>query len=269
MTKERIEINKVVSHNSQVWDQYVKNQCEWSRPVSAELIEKAKNGDWEVHITRRPLANDWLPKDIKGKNILCLAAAGGQQAPVLAAAGANVTVFDASKKQLEQDLKVAKRDSLVLETIQGDMRDLSAFNDYSFDYIVHPISNLYVPCLKNVWQECYRVLKKGGVLLASFYNPVLFIFERDQSLESQSLLKPKYKLPYSDVISLGAQADEDKLNSGEAITFGHTLSDQIGQQISAGFVIAGFYEDDHPSSPRFLIERYMQGMIATKAVKLE
>jgi hypothetical protein len=48
--------------------------------------------------------------------------------------------------------------------------------------------------------------------------------------------------------------------------FGHTLSSQISGQMEAGFLLAGFYEDDHPT-PRFLIEKYMQTMIATRAVK--
>ena len=46
--------------------------------------------------------------------VLCLASGGGQQGPILSAAGANVTVFDASEKQLLQDWMVADRDGLEL-----------------------------------------------------------------------------------------------------------------------------------------------------------
>jgi 2-polyprenyl-3-methyl-5-hydroxy-6-metoxy-1,4-benzoquinol methylase len=62
------------------------------------MIASAKQGEWAIHITKKPIPRSWLPQDIKEKDILCLASAGGQQAPVLAAAGANVTVYDISEK---------------------------------------------------------------------------------------------------------------------------------------------------------------------------
>ena len=258
--------NDISKHNQDVWDRLAQNQCAWSQPVSSDVIKAAKAGHWKIHITKKALTENWLPKDIQGKKILCLASAGGQQAPVLAAAGADVTVFDISQQQLKQDRIVAARDELQLTTVQGDMRNLSQFDDMLFDIIIHPISNLYIPDLTELWKESYRVLKSGGVLLASFYNPVLFIFDRDDELTKQGLLRPKYILPYSDQSHLTEEEYQKKTSSGEAIVFGHTLSEQVGKQIDAGFSITGFYEDDHPS-PRFLIEKYMKTMMATKAVK--
>ena len=187
--------------------------------------------------------------------------------PVLAAAGANVTVFDLSEKQLEQDLYVAKRDDLLINTIQGDMTDLSILADNSFDYIINPVSHLYIPDVKPVWQQCYRVLRKPGVLLASFYNPVLFVFDRDANLEKQGLLRPKYTIPYSDLKLLDSEVHNNKIKSGEAFVFGHSLSAEIDGQCQAGFLLNGFYEDEHPS-PRFLIENFMPTMIATKSIKI-
>ncbi len=105
-------------------------------------------------------------------DILCLASGGGQQAPILAAAGANVTVFDNSPAQLRQDALVAQREGLPLRTVQGDMRDLSAFGDDSFDLIFHPVSNIFVPEVRPVWRECYRVVRPGGVLLMGTLNPI-------------------------------------------------------------------------------------------------
>ncbi|MCR2721536.1 class I SAM-dependent methyltransferase, partial [Salmonella enterica] len=79
---------------------------------------------------------------------------------------ADVTVFDLSARQLEQDRAVARRDGLALTAVQGDMRDLSVFADQSFDVVFHPISNLYVPDVRPVWRECFRVLRPGGSLLS-------------------------------------------------------------------------------------------------------
>ena len=259
---------EICRHNSSVWDQEALEQKPWSQPVSQDIVASAMQGEWAIHITKKPIPRSWLPQDIKGKDVLCLASAGGQQAPVLAAAGANVTVYDISEKQLDQDQYVAQRDDLTLITMQGDMSDLSEVSDSTFDYIINPISNLYIPDTRPVWRECYRVLRNNGVLLASFYNPILFVLDQDVDLESQGLIKPKYTIPYSDVDSLSKEQYQEKIKKGEAIVFGHSLTEQINGQLEAGFKLTGFYEDDHPS-PRFLIEQYMPTMIATKAVKFK
>jgi len=256
----------IQQHNSQAWDKAVEKLCQWTQPVSSEIITAAKQGQWQVHLTPKPFPKHWLA-EVKGLDILCLASGGGQQAPVLAAAGANVTVFDNSAQQLAQDRMVADRDNLSLNIIQGDMCDLSAFANESFDIVFHPISNLYVPEIRPVWNEAYRVLRHGGKLLSSFYNATVFIFDRDLKLAEEGLLRPKYKLPYSDLTSLNPDDPRhDQIKAGEPIFFGHTLTDQIGGQTDAGFLIAGFYEDDYPSK-RFFIEEFLPTYIATYAIK--
>lgn len=71
--------------------------------------------------------------------------------PHFCAAGAQVTVFDNSPAQLEQDRLVAERENLSIELIQGDMADLSALKSESFDLIFHPCSNCFVPNIEPVW----------------------------------------------------------------------------------------------------------------------
>ena len=256
-----------IVHNQAAWDKQALEQKPWSQPVSSELIAAAKQGEWEVHITPQPLPKSWLG-DVTNKNILCLASAGGQQGPVLAAAGAVVTVFDLSEGQLQQDQMVAAREQLNLKTVQGDMRDLSVFQDEQFDLIVHPISNLYVADVNTVWKECYKVLKPQGVLLASFYNPVVFVGDRNPEYAEQGYIRPQYRLPYSDLAHLPQEVLERKIQAGEAVVFGHSLSDLIGGQLAAGFLLDGFYEDDAPQ-PRFLIDHYMPTFLATRAIKPE
>lgn len=151
-----------------------------------------------------------------------------------------MTVFDLSEGQLDKDRQLAQKHQLGLVTAQGDMADLTAFADESFDIIFHPISNLYVPDVNPVWQECYRVLKKGGVLMASFYNPVVFVDDRDPQLRSQGLMRPIYRLPYSDRGSLPSDILQEKVARGDGLVFGHSLTDLIGGQLTAGFFITGF-----------------------------
>ena len=141
----------------------------------------ARAGDWSVVlIGYEPVPRDWFPADLAGTAVLCLASGGGQQGPVLAAAGADVTVFDNSPRQLGRDQEVAARDGLdpkTIRTVLGDMRDLSAFADGCFDLVFNPVSNLFCPDLAPVWRECFRVLRPAGILLAGFMNPDLFIFD--------------------------------------------------------------------------------------------
>jgi SAM-dependent methyltransferase len=255
----------IAAHNRAAWDRLAAQDCDWSRPVGAETIAAARRGEWSVRLTPSPLPRDWLG-DVAGRRILCLASAGGQQAPVLAAAGADVTVFDASERQLDQDRMVAARDGLSLSAMQGDMRDLSRFGDGAFDIVFHPISNLYVPDVRPVWRECFRVLAEGGRLLSSFYNPVVFVGDRDPDHAEAGVIRPCFTIPYADCSDLDERALAAKLARGEALVFGHSLADQIGGQIAAGFVVDGFIEDMQPN-PRFLIDRYLPTFIATRALK--
>jgi SAM-dependent methyltransferase len=255
----------ILAHNQAAWNRQAADQSPWSQPVTPEVIAEARNGLWAVRLTPGDLPAHWLG-DVRGRHILCLASAGGQQAPVLAAAGAVVTVFDASEGQLDQDRRVAAREGLSLTAVEGDMRDLSAFDDASFDLVFHPISNLYVPDVRPVWSECFRVLKPGGRLLASFYNPVVFVGDRSPHYAEQGLIRPCFPLPYADPRDLAPEALADKVARGEALVFGHSLADQIAGQIEAGFLLMGFQEDAQPA-PRFVIDRYLPTFIATCAVK--
>ena len=176
-------------HNQQAWDAQAAQNSPWSQPVDCATIAAARAGQWQIHLKPGRLPAGWLG-EVRGWRILCLAGAGGQQAPVLAAAGAHVTVFDLSEQQLAQDRMGAERDGLPLATVQGDMRDLGCFADASFDVIVHPVSNQYVPDIAPVWRECARVLADGGVLLSSFFNPAVFVGDRDPQWAKQGLIRP-------------------------------------------------------------------------------
>ena len=111
--------------------------------MSLAEIKAAKAGDWEVLLTPTKIVpQDWFG-DIRGKDLLGLASGGGQQVPIFAAAGARVTSFDNSATQLAKDRLVAEREGLEVRFEQGDMADLSRFDDASFDLIFHPVSNVF------------------------------------------------------------------------------------------------------------------------------
>lgn len=254
-----------VKHNSIAWDNESKVSNEWTSPVAVDVINKAKRGDWNILLTpTKSVPKEWFG-DIKGKDILCLASGGGQQGPILAAAGGRVTVFDNSQEQLKSDELVAKRDELNIKTVQGDMRDLKCFDDETFDIIVHPVSNCFVDNVLKVWSESYRVLKKNGVLLAGVVNPVNYIF--DYKKAEEGVFELKNKIPYSDLESFTEEEKQEFINKKEPFEFGHSLEDLIKGQLDAGFIITGFYEDNNGGKQP--LDNYIDEYFATCAMKFE
>jgi SAM-dependent methyltransferase len=252
------------AYNRRAWDREVENANRWTLPVSHQVIAAARRGEWSLLLTPTvPVPRNWFPNDLAGVEILCLASGGGQQGPILAAAGARVTVLDNSPRQLEQDRIVADREGLHLRLVEGDMADLSTFAANSFDLIFHPVSNVFVPSVRPVWAEACRVLRPGGVLLSGFMNPVHYIFDFD-AMENENRLEVRYAIPYADVSSLESEKRSAYIEKGWPLEFGHSLDDQIGGQIDAGFVLVGFYED---RDPQHLISQYIPTFIATRALK--
>jgi SAM-dependent methyltransferase len=252
---------EIVQYNKKAWDREVENGSPWSIPVTHRQIEDARQGNFKIILTPcKPVPRSWFP-ELKGCRLLCLASGGGQQGPLLAAAGARVTVFDNSPRQLAQDKLVAERENLDIRLVEGDMADLSVFQEGSFDFIVHPVSNCFVPDVRPVWKEAYRVLNPGGTLIAGFMNPIAYSFDED--LYEKGIFQVKHKMPYSDLTSL---SEEERLAryKDDTIEFGHSLEDQIGGQLAAGFHLTGFYEDHWEEES---ISEYMPTFISTRALK--
>jgi len=243
------------------WDARVAGGDKWTLPVSPQVIAQARAGDWSVLLTMtKPTPRDWFG-DLDGATVLGLASGGGQQGPVLAAAGARVTVFDASPAQLASDRAVAAREGLEIETVEGFMHDLGAFADASFDLIFHPVSNCFAPDVTAVWREAFRVLRPGGALLAGFMNPAIYLF--DDEARRPADLVVRFALPYVDTVDRDPGDVAERIARDQTVEFSHTFDSQIGGQTAAGFHIAGFYEDFGGR----LIARYMPAAFATRAVK--
>ena len=250
-----------MAHNRLAWDREVDNDNEWTRPVGTDVITRARAGDWSVVLVgHEPVPRDWFPAELAGAAVLCLASGGGQQGPVLAAAGADVTVFDNSPRQLGRDEEVAAREGLAIRTVLGDMRDLSALPDASFDVVFNPVSNVFCPELAPVWRESFRVLRPAGILLAGFLNPDVFIFDV-AALERDELVV-RYSLPFSSLDL--PEGEREQYYAGGPVEFSHSLTEQIGGQLASGFRLTHLTEAPHHADPT---GRYMPGYFATRAFK--
>lgn len=253
----------VFRHNAAAWDREVEHANPWTIPVSPAEIAAAREGRFGVKLTNTQHApRSWFPPQMRGVRILALASGGGQQAPILAATGADVTLLDASAAMLGQDRAVAAREKLAMRIEQGDMADLSRFPDASFDLVFNPASVLFIPDVMPVWRECYRVLRPGGALLSGFLNPATYLFDREREADGE--LVATHTLPYRDT-DVPPKERERLFGKGAPLEFSHSLSTLIGGQLAAGFVLVDMYEDRY--GDQSALDKAMPALIATRAVK--
>lgn len=257
--KQEVDIR---AYNRTAWNMQVDGgENPWTKPAGPDVIALARQGAFSILLTENiPVPREWFPP-LKGLDVLALACGGGQQGPVMAAAGANVTVFDNSPRQLDRDREVAEREGLVnLRTVEGDARDLSVFADASFDMIFHPVSNLFIPEVRPIWQESFRVLRPGGLMLSGFVNPIFYIFDIYQA--EQGVIEVKYKLPYADIDH--PEMAQPQMEKNLPLEYGHSLTDQLAGQTDAGFHIIGVYEDRHAG---LAMSEYTPTYMATRSLK--
>lgn len=242
--------------NAATIDQWVEDGWEWGTPIDHETYIRALNGDWQVLLTpTRPVPREWFPK-MPGAKVLGLACGGGQQMPVFTALGAECTVLDYSVKQLESERIVAEREGYDIKIIRADMTKPLPFEDEQFDLIFHPVSNCYIEDVHHVWRECRRILKKGGILMAGLDNGVNFIVDEDET-------KIIHALPFNPLKDKALY--EELMSKGDGVQFSHTLEEQIGGQLKAGFVLTDCYEDTNGSGR--LHELGIPSFWATRAIK--
>lgn len=230
----------VTRYNRKAWDAVAEKGDELYHAMTPQQIEDARQGKWRIRITpTKAVPREWI-EPIAGKQVLCLAAGGGQQAPILAALGARVTVLDLSEKQLQRDRDIAASEGLDIKTVRGDMAALDALDDNQFDFVLNPCSVIFCDEVKPIWREVFRVLAPGGRFATGFINPLWYVF--DAAKMDQGKLKARHKIPYSD-LQLSAKKRARLIGPDRPLEFGHSLADLIGGQLEVGFQMTGFYED--------------------------
>jgi SAM-dependent methyltransferase len=253
----------VLAHNRDAWNRQVAAGNRWTIPVGPEDVARARAGDVSIVLTpTRPVPQDWLG-DLRGRRVLALASGGGQQGPILAAAGARVTVLDASPAQLAQDRLVAAREGLELETVEGDMAELATLGDATFDLVVNPVSTVFVPDVRKVWREVARVLRPGGALLAGVANPVLFALDAARMDRGELVLA--HAIPFSDLTATSPEERARRVAAGQPLEFGHSLEHLVGGQLEAGLLLTGLYEDGWGGAEP--LDRILPAFLATRAVR--
>ena len=242
--------------NAAAITRWVEDGWEWGRPISHETYAAARNGVWDVLLTpTKAVPHAWFG-ELRGKKVLGLASGGGQQMPIFAALGAECTVLDYTPVQLESEKLVAEREGYAIERIRADMTKPLPFGDGRFDLIFHPVSNCYAEEVRPIFRECWRILQPGGILLCGLDNGINYVFNEAETEIVDSLPFNPLKNP-AQMARLNVQED--------GVQFSHTLAEQIGGQLEAGFRLTHVYEDTNGAGN--LHDHGIPSFWATRAVK--
>ncbi|MBP5163578.1 MAG: class I SAM-dependent methyltransferase [Spirochaetales bacterium] len=229
--------------NRKAWNNESERRNYWTLMVSGERISAAKQGKpgiWVTPFKEVPLS--WI-EDLKGRSVLLACGGGGQQTPVLAAYGCNVTTIDISDAQIEQDRASLDRYGLEANLIRGNVLEMP-FEDESFDAVIMPQAMNFIEDLGLLYSQIHRVLKEGGRFIFGTANPVIYTF--DEKVQEHRL-RMKYTIPFSHTRSFSEKELERRVQNNDTLEFSHTLDSIIGGLTKAGFVIDGFYSDDSGS----------------------
>lgn len=218
-------------HNRAAWDRLAKHRDRLATPARDEDFND-------------PLASvdgmGWLGGDVRGKRLLCLAAGGGRQGPIYAAAGADVTVVDLSPVMLELDREVSNSRRLKLRTVEASMDDLSMFGDGAFDLVIHPVSTCYVPDVRPVFREVARVLVSGGIYVSQHKQPTSMQADIEPDRGSY-----RVRHGYYDKTPLPAESKPNLIREEGTLEYVHRWEELIGAMCQAGFSIEALTEPKH------------------------
>ena len=114
---------------------------------------------------------------------------------------------------------------------------------------------MYVEDVNHIFKECYRILKKDGILVCGLDNGINFITNNEEKIENRLPFNPLKNQEQMDLL----------LKEDDGVQFSHTLEEQIGGQLKAGFILTDLYEDTNGYGR--LHELNIPTFIATRAIK--
>jgi SAM-dependent methyltransferase len=228
--------DEILRTNRKVYDAMTAAEAPLCRPATDEELAN-------------PLATvdaaGWLGNSIVGKNLLCLAAGGGRQSSLYAAAGAIVTVVDLSGAMLELDRRVAEERGYSLRLFETSMDDLSMLQDREFDVVIHPVSTCYLRKLLPVYREIARVTRPGGVYISQHKQPTSLQASVEPTPHGGYTLMHRYYRAGPIPANHPGSPVGRRLRESGAIEFLHRWEQIIGGMCRAGFVVEDLIEPMH------------------------
>lgn len=231
--------DEILRTNRSVYDSMASAQDPLCRPARDEDLAN-------------PLAtvdgSGWLGGSIRRKNLLCLAAGGGRQSSIYAAAGASVTVVDLSPAMLELDRRVAAERGFSMRLIETSMEDLSMLDEGEFDIVVQPVSTCYAPNIEVVYRQVARVTRADGIYISQHKQPTSLQASIDPAPQGGYLVSQRYYRDQPVPPCASNNPSARRLREPGAVEFLHRWEQIVGGMCRAGFVVEDLSEPMHASS---------------------
>lgn len=241
------EIDEIAKINRKGFNEDVENQLRYTRPwleIDPEIINEYING--KLSILPYPYEYIYpaiILQNVDNKRVLCLASGGGQQSAIFGILQAKVSVIDISEKQLIGDQIAAEHYGYEVSTFQGDMRDLSIFPENSFDIIYQAISMIYVPNVREVYREVFRILKPNGLYRVGHLNPATYPVHFTGERNGWDGIGYRITEPYRGGAIKKRDDGTETMTEGEITgEFRHLFSDIFNGLLEVGFTILGVWE---------------------------
>ncbi|MGD9142069.1 MAG: class I SAM-dependent methyltransferase [bacterium] len=259
-------MDEIARRNRGHWERLVRDGLIYTKPwldLDPALVKDFASGRLdEMSHPYKYIYPREVFEDVEGKQVLCLAASGGQQSAIFGLLGAHVTVLDLTRGQLDGDRAAAEHYGYNLKTVLGDMRDLTVLKEAGFDLVYQAISIIFVPSVREVYSEVHRVLRPGGLYRVGHCNPAV------QAVEFSSWDGQGYRIE--------KRYRERVVEDAESLEFRHYFSEIFNHLIDTGFEIRGVWEDprhfgysgSEPGSEDHCLE-YVQGLFAVLARKAD
>lgn len=176
--------------------------------------------------------------NVKGKKVLEIGCGGAQCSIAFAKQGAKVTGIDISEEQLKFARKLAEKNKVKIELIQGSFQNLSKIKSNSQDIVFSAFAFHYSPDLKKVFKEVKRILKNKGIFVFSLDHPFF------RTVDSKTLkLKESYfktgKWEFTE-----SWPGDTKPHEHKFIMYTHTISELYNSLVKVGFFIEKIIEPD-------------------------
>ncbi|MEO1497618.1 MAG: class I SAM-dependent methyltransferase [Planctomycetota bacterium] len=227
-----------IERNRHAWNDLAASGAALTRAASdADFASPADAVDPQRWLRER------IDGGLHGRRVLCLAAGGGRQGPLFAAAGAVVTVVDLSDAMLARDRAVANDRGLSLTILRASMDDLGELADGAFDIVAQPVSTCYVPSVTPVYAEVSRVLRSGGLYLSQHKSPTS-LQANPRATEAGVFLRTSY---YTDRPL--PEASPCRTREPGTVEHLHRWEDLLGGMCRAGMAIEALSEPSHADEP--------------------
>lgn len=267
-SRRGVAVDDVARHNQRMWDRLAHAGIPYTRPQGTPPRDARGKRRFLDELTYGRIEGLAL----EGRRVLSLAGGGGWDAILFAELGAETTLFDLSPRQLRTVRTLAKERGTKLRVVQGDMRDLSAFDAASFDLVYHHHSLVFVPDPATVIREVARVLAPGASYVFSTMHPVTL-----RMYETWTGTGWTFKQRYFDDRPVPVKdptwAFDDVRVQAPTLEYGHRLSDLVNACVRAKLVVDGLWEwspgdaGGAPGSDDDL-ESYIPAYIAIRARRL-